>query len=494
MILNPLLQFFVRWLLTPLLFLIVVLFGVGWLVPKIWTGFEWIWWKYWLGGSSMGTSIRTLALRDFRLLIREKETDEGAARPLAVILAIVSRLVEFPRLTRNLSKIAKEKEAHDFEVSIQSLNEGWRSGMPPLILVEYMQGIKKLAEGRSDHRERLKGKCAVANVTYLLGNLTQGNERAKENWRDADSNEPKTECLLKWMASYAYFNSTLFLGEFKKAMELMAGFWSPHYERLREDERERIIEALKDVMTVNPVLSIPRHMILAAAFNGEPIYKPSFWPSLDAYNRLSTEQSNDELVWLTSWYEKAKSMCQGDVISLDFSHAYAGFYFTLLYRTPGKLGEDARADLGSRAKQAFDSIGDNSPIVSRYAKWGFYGIYQLVSGDTQEALRSFRRAAEYSAISGNKFADCIFTCCHAVAAARAYPHLKPEVDYYLVEANLLAKRLGRAFYWDLCEAATCAISLQRGKSARGDRLKARSQMGRAGDRILNIFTRERKDD
>jgi hypothetical protein len=491
---DSLTQFLVRWLLTPLIFLVVVLFGLGWLLPKAWAGLEWLWWRVWLGDSAMGQSVRTLALKDFRLLIREKEADDGAARPLAVLLAIGSRLVESVRLTRKLRRIAKEKEEHNFETSIRSLNEGWRSGMPPFILIEYMQGIRESARTIHDYRDKIRGTCAVTNIMYLLGDLTEGNKLAQANWKEADRIEPKTECQLKWMASYAYFNSTLFLGEFKKAMELMANHWLPHYARLREDEQRKIITTLSDLMTVNPVLSIPRHMILAAAFDGSPIYEPKYWPSPEEYNRLNSEETNNELVWLTHWYEKSKRMCEEEVISLDFSHAYAGFHLTLMYRLPGKLGQSAREDLGKRAREAFDSIGENSPIVSRYAKWGFYGIYQLVSGDTEEALKSFRRAAEYSAVSGNKFADCIFMCCHAVAAQRLNRHLKPEVDYYLAQANLLAKRLGRAFYWDLCEAASSEIDSLRGKPARAKRLEGRSKIGRAGKRILSIFRRDREDD
>jgi hypothetical protein len=486
---------FVRWLVPPLIFLAFVLFGLGWFLPKAWAGIEWLWWNAVLGRSRTGKSIRTLAVRDFRLLIREKEVDDGAARPLAVLLAIGSRMGGMFRLTRDLKRLAKEKEDVSFETSIQNLNEGWRSGMPPPILAEYMQDIQGSVGGINRHFDKLRGQCAVANVTYLLGNLTKGNELAKENWRYAESHESKTDYELKWMASYALFNSTLFLGDFQKAMKLMADFWLKHFANLKEVEKDNVIGKYENCLTVNPVLSVPRHMILAAAFAGEPKYDPEFWPSPDYFNRLtSSEERNDERIWLTSWYETAKSMCQSqdDVISLDFSHAYAGFHLTLMYNDPGRLGHGAKDDLSRRAREAFESITDSSPIVSRYAKWGFFGIYHLVTGDPEEALKSLRRAAEYSAISGNKFADCIFTCCHAVAAQRADRHLKPEVDYYLAEANRLAKRLGRAFYWDLCQAASAEVSSLREKPAQADRLDARSRIGRASKRILGIFRSESK--
>jgi hypothetical protein len=163
------------------------------------------------------------------------------------------------------------------------------------------------------------------------------------------------------------------------------------------------------------------------------------------------------------------------------------FILTLMYINPGRLGHSAKEDLSRRAKEAFESIGDDSPIVSRYAKWGFFGIYHLVTGDSDEALKSLRRASEYSEISGNKFADCIFMCSHAVAAQRVNRDLKPEVDYYLAEANYLARRLGRAFYWDLCQAASAEVSSRRGKPIKAERLDARRRMGRANERILAIF-------
>ena len=484
---ESLLSGILRYLIPPVVFLVFIWFGLGWLLPKLWNRLEWVWWRVWLGRTLMGNSIRTLALKDFHLLVREKETDEGAARPLAVVFAIGSRLVEFPRLHRYLRKIKNEKEEYMFKTSIQNLIEGWRSGTPPPVLAEYMKIIQDGADSEGDPRQRLRGRCAVANVKYLLGDLKEGNAMAKENWKYARSQEPEIECEFKWMASYAYFNSTLFLGEFDDAMELMMDHWGPHYARLSVDQQEKLIRMLSGILTLNPVLSIPRHMILAAAFSGSPRFERKFWPSGEEFDHLPSEDRNSELVWLTCWYENAKRMCEGDVISLDFSHAYAGFYLTLLYKAQEHLDRAARQNLSRKAEAAFDSIGENSPLVSRYAKWGFLGIYYLVMGSAEEALKSLRRAAEYSAISGNKFADCIFMCAHAVAAQRVNRYLKPEVDYYLAEASRLAKRLDRVFYSDLCEKASSEVSRSRGNCAKAERLDARSRGGRAGERILSIF-------
>src|SRR5258706_4526698 len=154
---ESLLNAIVQRLIPPAVFLLVVWFGLAWLLPKLWGWLEWVWWRMWLGSSVMGSSIRTFALRDFRLLVREKEADEGAARPLASIFAIGSRLIEFPRLHRKLRRIKDEKEEHMFKAAIENLNEGWRSGMPPQFLTEYIEILEESADGIQDPPQRLPG-------------------------------------------------------------------------------------------------------------------------------------------------------------------------------------------------------------------------------------------------------------------------------------------------------------------------------------------------
>jgi tetratricopeptide (TPR) repeat protein len=324
-------------------------------------------------------------------------------------------------------------------------------------------------------------------VKYLLGELKAGNTLAKRNWDFARKQTAEDDDQFMWMASYAYFNSTLFLGEFEEAMELMARHWNKHYAGWDPEKKRKIIEALSNVLTLNPVLSIPRHLILAAAFHGSPRLEKQYWPSETKFEQLSPDERRSELKWVECWYDEARRICENEVISLDFSHAYAGFFLTLLYQSQEHSAEESGEDLGQKIEKAFNSIGDDSPIVSRYAKWGFYGIYHLVNGNSEEALSCLRKAAEYSAISGNKFADCIFMCCHAVAAQRVKRHLKPEVDYYLAESRRLAREMDRAFYFDLCEAAASEVSLLRGKTGDAERHRERSKNGRAGERILSIF-------
>lgn len=470
------------------IYFLIFTFVVGFVLPRCWSGIEWVIWKISLGGSTVGHTLRSYALHDFRLSIREKE-EGGTPRPLAALFALLVRLPKLPGLLRDLRRIRFEKEQDLFGRSIQNLTEGWRSGMPPPILHEYMNNIRALATGVKDVEQRLQGVCAVANVMYLLGDLRKGNDLAKKNWNYAQTQRTENPELL-WMAAYAYFNSTLFMGEFEHAMRLMADHWGQHYANWKLEKKEKLIEKLKSLLTLNPVLAIPRHMILAAAFNGPFRLEKKYWANEDEFERhLTPAERKSELRWAELWYAEAISICEAELISLDFSHAYAGFFFTLL-RQSEEHSIETSALLAKKAEKAFQNIGEDSPIVSRYAKFGFQGIYHLVNDDSEEALSCLRRAAEYSALSGNKFADCLFMCCHAVAAQRVKSYLKPETDYYLKESRKLAKPMDRTFYFDLCEAAAGAVCRARGEIAKAERHEERSRNGRASPRILSIF-RER---
>lgn len=80
--------------------------------------------------------------------------------------------------------------------------------------------------------------------------------------------------MLKFIASYGYFNSTLFLGDFKKAMGLMSDRWASTTRRLGDEAKERLRGQLTGHLILNPTFAIPRHIILAAAFNERPLFKP----------------------------------------------------------------------------------------------------------------------------------------------------------------------------------------------------------------------------
>jgi hypothetical protein len=261
-------------------------------------------------------------------------------------------------------------------------------------------------------------------------------------------------------------------------------------------------ERMAEKITLNPVLIIPRHIILAAAFKDGPfkeqplpIKETRCWPSKAAYERTSP-QLNDidkEIAWVEAWYAEAQAICADDLISLNFSHAYAGFYFTLLLHEDKVRGTERETALLARIKDAFSSIDDNAPIVSQYVKYGFSGVYHFACGENQQALDSLRRASESSAISGNRFAECIFIFCHAVAAARLMRsqrdmYWEPEVDYYIEKGRKLAADIGGDFYPALSDAAYSAIlKLRGGKENEASRYAEKSRSANAGKRILRMF-------
>jgi hypothetical protein len=51
-------------------------------------------------------------------------------------------------------------------------------------------------------------------------------------------------------------------------------------------------------LILNPTLAIPRHIILAAAFNERPLFEPKFWPSETVYNQLAPEERERKLRWV----------------------------------------------------------------------------------------------------------------------------------------------------------------------------------------------------
>jgi len=415
--------------------------------------------------------------------------DDSNPHSLAVLRAIASRPSELRRLTDDLRCMKNEMITDIYESSIKQLNEGWRQGKPPEILLGYINTIMNSAgDSAIDEIAKLRGRSAVSVVKYALGDLIAGYELSKSNWRQACRLESDEESELKFIAAYGHMNSTLFLGEFKKAMQLMADQWNRYYSPLDELAKESLRQRLTGHLILNPILAIPRHMILAAAFNERPILEAKYWPSEATYNKLSSEDRECQIQWAHAWYEEAKRICTSEATSLSFTHAYLGFYFTLLLLEPGM----PQAYLHNRIKQAFDAI-DDSTIVAQYVKYGFTGIYHLVCGEDEKALASLCKAARLSAISGNRFADALFMCSHAVAAARlnrADRYLRPDIDHYLSEAEELARQIKRPFYKKLCHGARSAVCYLDGEKGKAQRYAARSKQGGSGYRILRIFYRD----
>jgi hypothetical protein len=474
---------------SPFWFLIVILFGVELLVPRLWILVEQIWWRLWLGHSLAGRLLRRYAMEDFQASIEQRVTDSAMPKPLAVILAVASRPFELKRLTNDLRGKKAEMVVEMFESAIEQLNKLWREGTPPRILKEYIKNIEDSAcDAAIDRVARLWGRCAISVVKYALGMIELG----KDNFEEANKLESKEESALKWLASYGYFNSTLFLGNPRAAIMMMAKQWSRYYAPLPEGQKKELRERLSGKLILNPILAIPRHIILAAAFNESPIFEEKYWPSATAYRGLDAKGRVCKIRWVEAWYEEAKRICAVEPTSLNFSHAYTAFYLTLLLLE----SEVPSAYLHSRINEAFSKIDDSAAIVAQYVKFGFSGVYHLICEENEKALDYLGRAASFSAISGNRFADCIFMCCHAVAAARlARPsrYMEPDINYYLSEAEKIARTINRDFYKKLCDGAHAAVYLQKGEKAKAQRYAQRSLQGMTGNRILRIFQNDALD-
>jgi hypothetical protein len=478
------------WMYSPFGYLIIMLFGIQLLAPRAWIVVEDVWWRATLGDSTVGQSLKRVAKKDFKDAIAQRVIDGSIPHPLAVLLTILTRPFELKRMTRELRGLKKERVGETFESAISQLNAGWREGKPPAILYGYIKTILDSA-GDSAIKDvaRLRGRSAASVVKYALGDFVGGNALGADNWKEAHSLESDGESEHKFVASYGYFYSTLFLGEFKTAMQLMAEQWSKYYAPLDEPARERLRERLSDRLILNPVLAIPRHFILAAAFNERPCFDPMYWPGRAVYDRLAVRERECKLRWALSWYEEAKRVCESEPTSLSLSHAYVGFYLTLLLLEQGAPA----AELHERIDEAFDAIDDSSPIPVRYVKHGFRGVHYLTRNDDEKALESFSQAATFSAISGNRFARSLFACSHAVAAARLNRpdrYLEPDINHYLAEADLLAREIDRPFYRKLFYGAKSAVCLLRGEKAAARRFAAWSRQGETGNRILKIFYRD----
>jgi hypothetical protein len=495
-------------LIGALVFIVVAQF-LDHLLPRLWMYGEGFWWKRSLGDSPARRRVRGGAEKEFLAAVKEQEKDKGVLRSVAVVKAIGHRCRQYPTLTREYKNMAHGMRDGLFRKALKSLNRGWRKGTPPQILAEHIKVIEDSEHDETiDEKDRLRGMSAVAMVKYALGDLDYGYSKGLEIWEAADDLRGDAKADAKWMASYAYFNSTMFRGHFEKAMTMMADQWSCYYAPLDDAAKENLRRRLADVITLNPVLIFPRHIILASAFNDGPVredkvVKEKYWPNEALYRSYASlaHDLNDletEIMWLEAWYDEAVRVCtprvkspifsEADEMSLNFSHAYAAFYLTLL------LGEAQTGEqlehLHARINRAFDSIGALSPIVSQYVKYGFSGVYHFACGENQQALDNLRIAAESSAISGNKFAECIFICCHAVAAARLNDdetYSEPEIGHYLDKAEALARRIGGDFYPALHNAARAAVARLQGKQGAAEKYELRSKQARAGRRVLRLF-------
>lgn len=475
------------WVYSPIWYVLLIPLACEVMLPRAWVAIESRWWKSKLGNSSLAIDLRREALKEFRLLVEELVKDQGIPHTLAVPWAIVLRFKNRKQKTVIYQRRKAERSPEYFESMIDELNRLWRQASNPDVLMAYVRAIENMADDRCIDRElRLQGKSAIAVVKYALGQLKVGNRLGEENYQVAKALESNLDSKLKWFASYGFFYSTLFLGQHKKAIKLMSDQWGTHYSTLSSEEADRLRNLLNGKLILNPILALPRHFILAFALNNEVPFLKQYWPSQEVFNSLSPEDQKSPIKWVESWYSVTRRICQDEPISMDLSTTYSAFFLTLLL-----LDQDLPASyLHQRINEAFDTIDDSSPIVSRYVRFGFSGIYQLVCGENEKAFDSLSSAAVFSEISGNRFAEILFRCAHAVAAARLNRTnrvLDPQVDYHMKRARTQADEIQSDFYTVLCDAAESAICLQRGHTIRAQRFAGSSRPGRATTRIFRIF-------
>ena len=117
-------------LFPPLVFIVVALFGVGYLLPRIWVYFERSVWKMLFGDSVASEWLIKYALKDFHLSITQIERDENVQRTLAIPLAIWRRIKGFRDLYSELKRMQEGRVEEMFVSAIEKLNDGWRSGTP----------------------------------------------------------------------------------------------------------------------------------------------------------------------------------------------------------------------------------------------------------------------------------------------------------------------------------------------------------------------------
>jgi len=296
---NPVLLLSIPpWVFAPFWFLIVVMV-LELVLPRLWILIENCWWRLVLGRSAISKFLRTRAMKDFQLSIDQKVADEAIPKRLAVLLAVAMRPFELRRLTHDLRGLKKELMAETFESAIDQLNKLWREGTPPQILKGYITDIAESASDKIvDESARLRGRCAIAVVKYALGDIRGGYELGRANWAEANRLESDEESILKWLASYGYFYATLFMGSSKAAMILMAEQWSKYYAPLTDRQKANLRERLTGKLILNPILAIPRHIILAAALNETPIFLEKYWPSLEIYRNLNAKERQCKIRWV----------------------------------------------------------------------------------------------------------------------------------------------------------------------------------------------------
>lgn len=475
------------WFINPFGYLLVVLLGVELFLPRLWNLFEYVWWRVALGSSSLSDELRRDAKRDFYFLIEHYVKDRGTPKPLAVLFTVGDRLIHLRAQTITLRRRKAEMCPERFQSMIDELNRLWRIGKNPKFLNDYVLEIERSAYVRSiDPELRLLGLSAISVIKYALGSIAAGHRLGRENFKNAHLLEQEFESVQKFLASYGFFFSTIFIGQCHRAIDLMGTQWNRYYAPLSDDEKRNLREQLFAKLILNPVLAYPRHMFLAFALAEIIPLERKHWPSELAFRSVNLEEPDLEVRWFDSWNSVAEEICTVEPISLSFTRAYGAFFLSLLL-----LDNNVQAsNLHRRINEAFGKADASSAPVAQYATSGFKGLYHLICRDDEKAWEELGNAASFSEISGNRFADFVFTCSLAVAAARLNRpnrYLVPQAERHMSQARRLARTLKSDLFTRLCDAAESAICLQLGDTVKAQMFAERSGRARSKSRLLRIF-------
>jgi hypothetical protein len=525
---------------------LILVFVLPLLLPFSWRLTEWIFWRFYsLGDSTAAYMLRERALQDFELSISRWKTDKNLEYPFAVCAALWRRLWKFPDLHIEYKKRKRENETRIYDRNIERLIKGWKLGESPTLLDAYMKEILESSK-EMDIEERLRGLCAVASVKYLSGDIREASALARKSQklavhqnprladhrktkveplpqqrkrsRLADHRKRKSDPVPQWRVAYPYFVTKAFgLGKFEDVIKEMIDHWNRHYPSGTEP---KVILDKSYSLPLNPILSRPRNIILTAAFMESAKLKEywstkEYWPDEDEFSEFEASGLNHlegEQKWVECWYQEATKICAELTPSevstaLCFDHAYAGFYFTLLYLDRQREGTmcqclERKADEAFKKAVNFRAVRKEETGLTQHIALGFRGIYKLaLKNDSQGALDDCRHAAQYSDFGGNRstIADFLFMCCRAVAAQGT--GRKVEADCYLRKAKNVAERVGGDLFLDIYDAARAQIYKLRGETIRADKIddKLRKRFRkkrfwkifwkreRAGERIVRLF-------
>ena len=416
------------------------------------------------GSGRVGEKLTVRADADRRRLVTASARPGSLFEEWVKLKIYGERLISFQRLSMGLRNIEPQiiQEVHaDMRREVIDL---WRIGANPDELkkeVAHLRDLSPLAD-----RERLLGLIISANVLYLLGELKQGKELADETMRKARDYDQGKLPVMQWFASYACANSRLFLGQFEQAATMLGGMWQNHYLSLNEDEKKDLKAALRGESTLNPLVAVPRHMILASAFAGKALNNRE-----TQLNPAKAELLEDD-EGITQWYEKAQVLAEeeekkvkekikeGKVergeeekrdaeISMYFSHAYMALYCLIVEPI-----QEPNVVLGR--------IPFEPGPVAGYTKHTVRGILLLKERRWRDANRAFRAAK--LAGGGNGFLDGVLLPAWAISLAREERFV--ESGEMLEKGRGFAAKAQSAFYDALLDAAEAIFA--KGESGESD--------------------------